>query len=127
MTRTLCSVSVSKPVGPYSPVVRAGDWLIVSGQIGLLDGALVDGGVAAEARQALANMLGLLEGEGASMANVAKTTIFLRHISDFAVVNEIYAEAFGEHRPARATVGVAALPLGALVEIEAWAWVGTTG
>lgn len=83
--------------------------------------------MADEARQALANMRILLEGEGASMANVAKTTIFLHHISDFAVVNEIYAEAFGEHRPARATVGVAALPLGALVEIEAWAWVGTGG
>src|SRR5262249_9805654 len=95
---------VSKPVGPYTPVVRAGDWLIVSGQIGLSEGALVDGGVAAEARQALANMSGLLENEGASMGQVVKTTIFLHHISDYALVNDIYVEAFGEHRPARATV-----------------------
>ena len=115
---------MSKPVGPYTPVVRAGDWLIVSGQIGLKDGALVDGGVAGEARQALANMRGLLEGEGASMADVAKTTIFLHHISDYALVNELYVEAFGDHRPARSTVAVAALPLGALGEIEGWAWVG---
>lgn len=78
----------------------------------------------AETRQALANMAGLLEGEGASMNDVVKTTIFLHHISDYAMVNELYIEAFGDHRPARATVAVAGLPLGALVEIEGWAWVG---
>jgi 2-iminobutanoate/2-iminopropanoate deaminase len=119
-------LQLSKPVGPYSPVVRAGDWLVSSGQVGLgSDGTLVDGGVAAEARQALENLRGLLEGEGASLASVVKTTVFLRHISDFPLLNEVYAEIFGDHRPARSTVGVAALPLGALVEIEAWAWVGT--
>ena len=69
----------------------------------------------------------MLEGEGASLADVVKTTIFLRHISDYAVVNELYVEAFGDHRPARATVAVAGLPLGALVEIEGWAWVGGPG
>jgi 2-iminobutanoate/2-iminopropanoate deaminase len=115
---------MSKPVGPYTPIVRAGDWLIVSGQVGLHDGSLVDGGVAAQARQALANMAGLLAGEGASMADVVKTTIFVRHISDYTAVNEVYVEAFGDHRPARATVAVAGLPLNALVEVEAWAWVG---
>jgi 2-iminobutanoate/2-iminopropanoate deaminase len=98
--------------------------LIVSGQIGLRDGALVDGGVSGEARQALANIKGLLEGEGASLDDVVKTTIFLHHISDYALVNDLYIEAFGDHRPARATVAVAGLPLGALVEIEGWAWVG---
>ena len=96
----------------------------MSGQIGLKDGALVDGGVTDEARQALANMRSLLEGEGASMDDVVKTTIFLHHISDYVLVNELYIEAFGDHRPARATVAVAGLPLGALVEIEGWAWVG---
>jgi 2-iminobutanoate/2-iminopropanoate deaminase len=86
---------------------------------------LVDGGVAAEARQALHNLAGLLEGKGASLNDVVKTTIFLHHISDYAAVNQLYIEAFGDHRPARATVAVAGLPVGALVEIEAWAWIGT--
>jgi 2-iminobutanoate/2-iminopropanoate deaminase len=90
----------------------------------LRDGALVDGGVTAETRQALTNMKALLEGEGASMDDVAKTTIFLHHISDYGLVNDLYVEAFGDHRPARATVAVAGLPVGALVEIEGWAWVG---
>ncbi len=84
----------------------------------------MDGGVQAETRQALTNLAALLEREGASLNDVVKTTIFLHHISDYAVVNELYIEAFGDHRPARATVAVAGLPLGALVEIEGWAWVG---
>jgi len=115
---------VSKPVGPYTPVVRAGDWLVVSGQIGVRDGSLVRGGMQDELRQALANLGALLEGEGASLADVVKTTVFLRHIDDYAAMNETYTEAFGEHRPARAAVAVAGLPLGALVEVEAWAFMG---
>ncbi|HEX2024484.1 MAG TPA: RidA family protein [Acidimicrobiales bacterium] len=114
----------STPVGPYSPVARAGDWLVVSGQVGLADGALVEGGVEAQTAQALANLAGLLTAEGASLANVVKTTVFLRHIWDFEAMNVVYAEAFAGHRPARSTVGVASLPLDALVEIEAWAWTG---
>ena len=112
---------MNKPVGPYTPIVRAGAWLVVSGQVGLRDGALVDGGVEAEARQALANLRGLLESEGASVADVVKTTLFLTDMADFAAVNAIYAEAFGDHRPARSTIAVAALPLGATFEVEAWA------
>ena len=112
---------MTTPVGPYSPIVRAGEWLVCSGQVGLRDGALVEGGVPAEARQALANLATLLEGEGSSLAAVVKTTVFLTAVADFATVNEVYAEAFGGHRPARSTVVVAALPLGATVEIEAWA------
>jgi len=110
------------PVGPYTPIVRAGDWLICSGQLGMREGALVDGGVQAQARQAIANLSALLEGEGASLAQVAKTTVFLAHISDFALVNEVYVECFGDHRPARSAFAVAALPMGGLVEIEAWAF-----
>jgi 2-iminobutanoate/2-iminopropanoate deaminase len=94
----------------------------VSGQLGLLDGALVHGGVHAEVTQALANLAALLEGQGAGMASVVKTTVFLRHMSDYAPMNEAYVAAFGDHRPARAAVAVADLPLGALVEIEAWAY-----
>jgi 2-iminobutanoate/2-iminopropanoate deaminase len=110
------------PVGPYTPIVRAGDWLICSGQLGMRDGALVDGGVQGQARQAIANLAALLQGEGASLADVAKTTVFLAHISDFALVNDVYVESFGDHRPARSAIAVAALPMGGLVEVEAWAW-----
>ena len=116
---------MSKPVGPYTPVVRAGGFLIVSGQVGIADGQLVRGGLEGELRQAVANLSGLLEAEGASLADVVKTTVFLRHLaSDYARMNEVYVELFGDHRPARSAIGVAELPLGALVELEAWAHVG---
>jgi 2-iminobutanoate/2-iminopropanoate deaminase len=116
---------MAQPIGPYTPVVRAGEWLVCSGQLGLKEGVLVDGGVRAQARQAIANIAALLQGEGASLTNVVKTTVFLAHISDFALVNEVYADAFGDHRPARSAIAVAALPMGGLVEIEAWARVGS--
>jgi 2-iminobutanoate/2-iminopropanoate deaminase len=115
---------MTTPIGPYTPIVRAGEWLVCSGQLGLRDGALVDGGVRDQTRQAIANLAALLAGEGASLADVVKTTVFLAHISDFALVNEVYVEGFGDHRPARSAIAVAALPMGGLVEIEAWARVG---
>lgn len=118
---------MSPPVGPYSPVVRAGEWLVCSGQIGLREGALAGGGVREQARQALANVRHLLEGEGASMGDVVKTTVFLAHMGDYGPFNEVYAEAFGDHRPARSAVAVSGLPLGALVEIEVWARAGPAG
>jgi 2-iminobutanoate/2-iminopropanoate deaminase len=112
----------AKPLGPYTPVVRAGEWIVCSGQLGMQEGALVEGGVAAETTQAVANLAGLLESEGASLADIVKTTVFLTNMGDFAAMNEAYVAAFGDHRPARSTIGVAALPLaGAVVEIEAWA------
>ena len=113
-----------KPVGAYTPVVQAGDWLVCSGQVGLRDGVMVEGGVREQLLQALANLRTLIEGEGSSFADVVKTTLFLVDIDDFTVVNEAYAQTFGDHRPARSTVAVAALPLGALVEVEAWAFTG---
>ena len=112
---------MTTPIGPYTPIVRAGEWLVCSGQLGLKDGAIVDGGVQAQARQAIANLAALLESEGAGLGDVVKTTVFLAHINDFAFVNEVYAEGFGGHRPARSAVAVAGLPMGGLVEIEAWA------
>lgn len=116
---------MSTPVGPYTPIVRAGDWLVVSGQVGIADGKLVAGGLDAELRQALANLAGLLASEGATLADVTKTTVFLRHLgSDYPRMNEVYMEVFGDHRPARSAIGVADLPIGALVEVEAWAHVG---
>jgi len=115
---------MTRPVGPYTPIVRAGEWLVVSGQVGAHEGSLVDGGLAGQLRQALANLEALLAGEGATPAHVVKTTVFLRHMSDYAAMNEIYTEFFGDHRPARSAIGVADLPLGALIEVEAWARVG---
>lgn len=116
---------MSTPVGPYTPIVRAGDWLVVSGQLGLADGKLVSGGLEDELRQAIANLASLLGSEGATLNDVAKTTVFLRHLgSDYSKMNEVYVDCFGDHRPARSAIGVADLPLGALVELEAWAHVG---
>ena len=113
------------PAPPYSPIVRAGDWLVVSGQIGLVDGALVPGGVQAELRQAIANMARLLESQGSSLRDVCKTTVFLRHMRDYPLMNEIYAELFPEPYPARSAFAVSELPFVALVEVEAWAWTGS--
>ncbi|HUR78410.1 MAG TPA: RidA family protein [Acidimicrobiales bacterium] len=112
----------AQPLGPYTPVVRSGDWIVCSGQLGMTDGALCAGGVAAETTQAVTNLAGLLESEGASLDDIVKTTVFLTNMDDFAAMNEAYVAAFGDHRPARSTIGVAALPVaGAAVEIEAWA------
>jgi len=116
---------MSKPVGPYTPIVRAGGWLVVSGQVGIVDGKLVGGGLEGELRQAIGNLSRLLESEGASLSDVTKTTVFLRHLGgDYPKMNDVYTELFGDHRPARSAVGVGDLPLGALVEVEAWAYVG---
>jgi 2-iminobutanoate/2-iminopropanoate deaminase len=115
---------MSKPVGAYRPIVRAGDWLIASGQIGLKDGALIGGGFRDEVAQALDNLAGLLAGEGSSLAEVVKTTVYLRHMGDYGILNEVWLEHFGDSLPARAAVAVSELPLHALVEIEAWAYTG---
>ncbi len=112
---------MGKTVGPYAPIVRAGEWLVVSGQVGLEDDQLVTGGLQAELRQALENLAELLAGEGAAITDVVKTTVFLLHMRDYAQMNEAYSEFFGDHRPARSAVAVAELPIGALVEVEAWA------
>lgn len=111
------------PVGPYTPVVRAGDFLVVSGQLGRsAEGEFAPGGVGPQTAQAVANIAELLEAEGASLADVVKTTVLLADIDDYGVVNEAYVAAFGEHRPARSAFATGGLPLGALVEIEAWAY-----
>ena len=110
--------------GPYSPAVRAGDWLVLAGQVGLdpAAGRLAEGGTAGEARQALANITTVLTDCGAGWGDVAKVTIFLIDRAEFGVVNEAYGAVVGDHRPARSTVQVAALPAGARVEIEVWAY-----
>jgi 2-iminobutanoate/2-iminopropanoate deaminase len=107
------------PIGPYSPVVRAGDLLFVSGQLGLVDGQLVAGGVREQLGAAIANLRSVLATVDASLAHVVKCTVFLVDMGDFEAMNETYLAAFGSHRPARSAVAVAALPRGAQVEIEA--------
>jgi 2-iminobutanoate/2-iminopropanoate deaminase len=109
--------------GPYSPAVRAGVWVVLAGQVGLDAEGRIAEGVEAQARQLLRNVEAVLGDCGASMSDVAKTTVFVTDLADFATVNAVYASAFGEHRPARSTVQVAGLPGGAAVEIEVWAYV----
>jgi 2-iminobutanoate/2-iminopropanoate deaminase len=113
---------MNKPLGPYSPFVRAGDFIIVSGQGGMKDGAIVDGGVTAQTNQTMANVAAQLEAAGAALSDVVKTLCFLTDMGTFAEFNAAYAEAFGDHRPARSTVEVSALPGGMAVEVEAWAY-----
>ena len=114
---------MSAPIGPYRPIVRAGEWLVVSGQLGLAEGRLVDGGFQPQLLQALLNLATLLDTEGATLADVVKTTVYLRSIDDYPAMNETYVAAFGGHLlPARAAIAVAGLPLDASVEIDAWAY-----
>ena len=118
---------MSPAVGPYSPARRVGDWVITSGQVGIADdgnggSALVSGGTVAELRQALQNVAEVLAIEGATLPDVVKTTLYLIDIGDFAAVNEVWVEYFTENRPTRSAVAVAALPIGARVEVEAWAY-----
>jgi 2-iminobutanoate/2-iminopropanoate deaminase len=107
--------------GPYRPIVRAGDWIICSGQLGVQAGELVDG-VGTQLRQAVANLESLLASEGATLSQVVKTTVFLTDMADFDEMNGIYVECFAEPRPARSAIAVVALPRGAQIEIEAWAF-----
>lgn len=118
---------MSTPIGPYTPIVAAGPWLICSGQLGLRDDptrtpALVEGGAPEQLTQALGNAERLLRSCGAAPADVVKTTVFVTDLNGYAAVNEAYAAFFGDHRPARSVVGVGALPMGAAVEVELWAY-----
>jgi 2-iminobutanoate/2-iminopropanoate deaminase len=117
-----------KAIGPYRPAVAAGELVFLSGQIPLdpETGRLVGGGTGPQTERALANLQAVLRAEGLAVPHVVKTTVFLTDIGDFAAMNEAYAAFFGEVRPARSAVQVAALPAGASVEIEAVAWRGVT-
>ena len=108
--------------GPYSPAVRAGDWLVLAGQIGFdAVSGRIPKGIGDQARQALANIATVLDDCGAALTDVVKVTVFTTAIGKIAEINEVYAEAFGGHRPARSTIGVAGLPADASIEIEVWA------
>lgn len=114
-------------VGPYSQAVRTGNLLFCSGQIPInpSSGKIEAPDVEAQARQVLANIEAVLSGANLGMHNVVKATMFLQDMADFPKVNPIYEEAFGGHKPARSTIQVAKLPLGALVEIEVIGEYGT--
>ena len=115
----LRSDKLSPPVGPFSQAIHSGDLIFFSGQVGLTaDGKLVDGGVAAEARQVFANLAAVLDAAGKSFADVVRVGVFLTDMGDFAAINADYARHFSEPYPARTTIAVAALPLGARVEID---------
>ncbi len=110
-----------RAIGPYSQATRANGLLFTSGQVGFdpATGELVDGGIAEQTERVLQNIRAILEAAGLDFSSVTKTTVYLVDMADFAAMNAVYARAFGDHRPARSTVAVAALPRGARVEIDA--------
>ncbi|RTL49555.1 MAG: deaminase [Bradyrhizobiaceae bacterium] len=118
MKSVISTPKAAPAAGPYSQAIGFGDFVFASGQLPLDLSGKIPEGVEAQTRQSIANLSAVLEAGGASLASVVKTTVFLKNMSDFAVMNGIYAEHFKES-PARSTIEVARLPRDALVEIEA--------
>lgn len=118
--RCINAAAAPAAIGPYSHAVMAGDLAFLSGQLGVdpASGALVPGGIEAETRQALSNVASVLAELGLTVADVVKTTVFLRDINDFTRMNAVYAQVFASDCPARSAFQVAALPKGGAVEIE---------
>ena len=112
--------SAPAAIGPYSQAISVDGWLYTSGQIALdpATGEIVEGGFEAQAVQVLANLRQVLASAGCSFADIVKTTVYVVDLDHFPVLNSLYGDAMGDHRPARSTVQVAALPKGALVEID---------
>ena len=120
MAKKAITTPKAKTIGPYSAAIESGELVFVSGQIPLdpLAGKLVEGEIAAQTKQALENVKTILAAAGLTFAHVVKTTIFLTSMQDFAAVNDVYKSYMAEPYPARSTIAVAALPMGAKVEIE---------
>ena len=119
--RTVISTELApKAIGPYSQGIRIGDLIYTAGQAAVdpATGKLIEGDISAQTRRTLQNISAILDAAGTSLSKVVKTTVFLTDMANFKAMNEVYAEFFPEHPPARSTVAVAGLPLGALVEIE---------
>lgn len=118
--RSIASTHAPQAIGPYSQAVIAGGFLFASGQIPLDPATMkvVEGDIKAQTERVLQNMAAVLEAGGSSFRRVVKTTVFLASMDDFAGMNEVYAQAFGDHRPARSTVAVRTLPKSVLVEID---------
>jgi len=119
--KVVVAENAPKTIGPYSAGVKFGDFVYTAGQLGInpKTGAFVEGGIETEPRQALKTLKAVLEAAGSSLDKVIKTTVFLRDMNEFSVMNGVYAEYFIEDFPARSAVQVARLPLDAAVEIEA--------
>ena len=116
----IATTNAPQAIGPYSQAIVSGNLIFTSGQIALQsDGSFLEGDVTVQTRQVLRNLSAVLEAGGSKLSNVIKTTIFLADMEDFQKVNSVYGEFFKEHKPARSTVAVKALPRNALVEIEA--------
>lgn len=117
----IATANAPAAIGPYSQAIDCGSFIVTSGQIPIdpATGNLVEGGITAQTRQSLTNVKAVVEAVGLTMDHVAKTTVFLQNMADFAAMNAVYAEFFTEgNYPARSAVEVGALPKGALVEIE---------
>ncbi len=121
MTKIVSTDDAPAALGPYSQAVDTGDLVFVSGQIPIDPGSgeIRASDITGQTRQSLENVKAILRAAGLVMEDVVKATVFLQSLDDFKAMNTVYSEYFGQNRPARATVEVAALPLGALVEIEA--------
>jgi 2-iminobutanoate/2-iminopropanoate deaminase len=121
MRRVIATENAPAAVGPYSQGILLRDFIFTAGQLGIdpATGKFVEGGVEAQARQALTNIQAVLEAAGSDLGRVVKVTVFLQDMNDFKAVNGVYAQFFSESPPARSAVQVAALPLGGLIEIEA--------
>jgi len=118
-----------KAIGPYSQGTIAGGFIFTAGQVALdpKTGEVVPGGIKEQTERVMQNLAAILQAGGSGMGQVVKTTVFLADMSDFAAMNEVYARAFGDHRPARSTVAVGALPKGVKVEIDAIAITTSAG
>lgn len=124
--QTVRTENAPAPIGPYSQgIIAEGKFLFTAGQVGIdpATGELIQGDVKSQTRQVLENLKAVLSAAGSSLSDVVKTTVFLKSLDDFAAMNEVYTEYFGQYPPARSTVEVARLPRDAKVEIEAIALV----
>lgn len=116
----ISTADAPQAIGPYVQAIAVDDWLFTSGQIPLAaDGTRVEGAIEAQTEQVFDNLAAILSAAGSSLSQVVKVTVFLTDLSEFAAMNGVFARRFGDHRPARSTIQVAALPTGARVEIEA--------
>lgn len=120
MQKAISTNQAPGAIGPYSQAIEAGNFVFASGQIALdpATGAIIEGGIAEQTRQALTNAQNILKAAGTDLAHVVKTTVYLDNMDDFAAMNEVYAQFFSEPFPARSAVAVDKLPKGALVEVE---------
>ena len=118
--RSVSTETAPQAIGPYSQAIVAGDLIFAAGQVALdpATGELVSGDIRLQTARVLDNLAAVLEAAGSGLERVVKSTVFLADFAEFAAMNEVYAQRFGQHRPARSTVGTSALPRGARIEIE---------